>query len=142
MLLVLGTHGRGIWILDNLSSLQELTPEVLASTAHLFSVEPAEMIRYARLLAQPGDMIFHGKNPPAGAIIDYYLRELAEDDVSLEDADELKDLVFELRRRIRILYDQIRGWTGRPTEEQQAQIQHLAEVSREMQTRLGALTGD
>jgi hypothetical protein len=73
--LVLGTHGRGIWILDNINALQELTPEVLASDAHLFTSEPAEMIRYARDKGHTGDMIFRGANPPAGATIDYYLRQ-------------------------------------------------------------------
>lgn len=71
--LVLATHGRGIWILDNLSSLQELTPDVLSSAAHLFSIEPAQMIRYANQTAHAGDMIFRGENPPDGAIVDYYL---------------------------------------------------------------------
>ncbi|MGH9322242.1 MAG: WD40/YVTN/BNR-like repeat-containing protein [Vicinamibacteria bacterium] len=72
--LVLGTHGRGIWILDNVNALQELTPEVLASEAHVFGVEPAEMIRYIRVKAEEGDMFFQGKNPPAGAIVDYFLK--------------------------------------------------------------------
>jgi photosystem II stability/assembly factor-like uncharacterized protein len=86
--LVLGTHGRGIWILDNLATLQELTPEVLAAEAHFFTVEAAEMIRYAGLKAQPGDMIFRGENPPAGAILDYYLREPAGNDIRLTIFDE------------------------------------------------------
>jgi Sortilin, neurotensin receptor 3, len=73
--LVLGTHGRGIWILDNVDSLQELTPELLGEDAHLFTVEPAEMIRYVSVKAQGGDLVFKGKNPPAGAIVDYYTRE-------------------------------------------------------------------
>ena len=81
--LVLATHGRGIWILDNLAALQELTPEVLSADAHLFSIEAAEMIRYSNPKAHAGDMIFRGENPPAGAIIDYYLRETPEDPVAL-----------------------------------------------------------
>jgi len=72
--LVLATHGRGVWILDNIAALQELTAEVLAADAYLFSVEPAQMIRYSNPKAHQGDMIFRGQNPPAGAIIDYYLR--------------------------------------------------------------------
>jgi hypothetical protein len=75
--LVLGTHGRGIWILDNINSLQELTPEVLNSEAHLFTLEPAEQIRYTDETAHTGDLVFRGENPPAGAIIDYYLRSPA-----------------------------------------------------------------
>ena len=84
--LVLGTHGRGIWILDNVNALQELTPEVLASPAHLFTIEPAEMIRYANPKAHTGDMIFRGENPPAGAIVDYYLAR-ARTPVSLSVVD-------------------------------------------------------
>ncbi len=76
--LVLGTHGRGIWILDNLNALQELTPEVLNFEAHLFTLEPAEQIRYTDETAHTGDLVFRGENPPAGAIIDYYLRSRAD----------------------------------------------------------------
>jgi hypothetical protein len=84
--LVLGSHGRGIWILDSLSALQELTPEVLASPAHLFSTKPAEQIRYARMTGAPGHNIYYGENPPAGAIIDYWLAEAGgEIDVSVHD---------------------------------------------------------
>ena len=71
--LVLGTHGRGVWILDHLSALQELTPAVMASAAYLFTPAPAEMIRYSNLKAHTGDMIFRGENPAAGATIDYWI---------------------------------------------------------------------
>jgi hypothetical protein len=71
--LILGTHGRGIWILDHLNPLQELTPEVLASPAHLFSMEPAEQIRYRSEKGHAGDMVFRGENPAPGALIDYWL---------------------------------------------------------------------
>ncbi len=71
--LVLGTHGRGIWILDDVTALQELTPAVAASAAHLFTPQPGVQIRYTNLKAHMGDMVFRGENPPAGAIIDYWL---------------------------------------------------------------------
>jgi photosystem II stability/assembly factor-like uncharacterized protein len=95
--LVLATHNRGIWILDNLASLQELTPQVLGAEAHLFPVEPAEMIRYSNPKAHAGDMIFKGENPPAGAIIDYYLREKTESDLvlSIHDAQGAEILQLE-----------------------------------------------
>ena len=73
--LILGTHGRGIWILDNVNALQELTPEVLSSRAHLFSMEPAEEIRYQSEKGHEGNMIFRGTNPAPGALIDYWLGE-------------------------------------------------------------------
>jgi len=73
--LVLATHGRGIWILDHAAALEELTPAVLASPAHLFTLRPAREIRFTNPKAHQGDMVFRGPNPPAGAIIDYYLRD-------------------------------------------------------------------
>ncbi len=75
---VLGTHGRGIWILDQINALQELTPEVMARPAHLFTVEPAVQIRRAGGAAHTGDVYYRGENPPNGAILDYWLGEDAE----------------------------------------------------------------
>ncbi len=87
--LILGTHGRGIWILDNINSLQELTQQVLASEAHLFTIESVEMIRYSREGGHRGDMIFRGANPARGAIIDYYLES------SLDSADAITLAVYD-----------------------------------------------
>jgi len=81
--LIIGTHGQGIWILDDLSPLQELTPQVLSSSqGYLFQVEPAEQIRYRSEKGHNGDMIFRGENPDPGARIFYWLPE-GEEDVSL-----------------------------------------------------------
>ena len=71
--LVLASHGRGIWILDKINALQELTPQVIASPAHLFTVAPAYQIRQANLKAHTGDMWFRGENPANGALVDYWL---------------------------------------------------------------------
>ncbi len=94
--LVLGTHGRGIWILDNVNALQELTPEVIASDAHLFSIEPAMMIRMAGEKAHAGDMIFRGENPPAGAILDFWLGTDDGGDVRFEIYDETGQWVADM----------------------------------------------
>jgi photosystem II stability/assembly factor-like uncharacterized protein len=80
--LVLATHGRGVWVLDQVNALQELTQDVVARGAHLFSIEVAEQIRYRNERAHTGNMIFEGENPPAGAILDYWLGE-GGGDVSL-----------------------------------------------------------
>jgi hypothetical protein len=71
--LVLGTHGRGVWILDDVTAIQELTPDVMASEAHLFTPGTAEQIRYESETGHTGDMVFRGQNPPRGAVIDYWL---------------------------------------------------------------------
>jgi photosystem II stability/assembly factor-like uncharacterized protein len=72
--LVVATHGRGFWILDNVSSLRLITPEVAASSAHLFA--PAPTLRYlGGSRGSPGDALDAGRNPPKGVMIDYYLAE-------------------------------------------------------------------
>jgi photosystem II stability/assembly factor-like uncharacterized protein len=70
--LVLATHSLGIWILDQVNALQELTPQIADSPAHLFTIEPAEQVRYRNEKAHTGNMIFEGENPPAGAILDFW----------------------------------------------------------------------
>jgi photosystem II stability/assembly factor-like uncharacterized protein len=77
--LVLATHGRGVWILDDISSLQQLTPAVLTEPAHLFAPRTAEQIRYFNAKAHEGDLVFHGSNPPTGALIDFYLQRDTSD---------------------------------------------------------------
>jgi photosystem II stability/assembly factor-like uncharacterized protein len=84
--LILGTHGRGIWILDHLNALQELTPRVMESPVHVFSTMPAEQIRYRSEKGHTGDMVYRGSNPPAGGIVDYWLAG-ETDDVSVAFLD-------------------------------------------------------
>jgi photosystem II stability/assembly factor-like uncharacterized protein len=72
--LILGTHGRSIWILHDIGPLEEIGPELLAQPAHLFHVRDVTM----RSLS--GGWPFHGANysapnPPSGAVIRYYLGE-------------------------------------------------------------------
>ena len=76
--LVVGTHARGVYILDHLNAIQELTDTERRSAAHLFTIQPAEMRRLASIGAHTGDMIFRGENPPNGAIIDYWLASAAD----------------------------------------------------------------
>lgn len=72
--LVLGTHGRGIWILDDASALQQLSPEVLTAPAHLFTGRPA--ISYTMHTPQgwtPG--VYEAPNADYGTRIRYHLSE-------------------------------------------------------------------
>ena len=72
--LVLATHGRGIWIIDDISPLRQLTPEVRAKDAVILESKSVEQ----RLMASggwpEGDGNFVGNNPPDGALITYYQR--------------------------------------------------------------------
>lgn len=72
--LVLGTHSRGIWILDHLGALRELTPEVAARPVHVFATRPAEQIRYRGELGHVGDVFYQGANPAEGGLVDFHLR--------------------------------------------------------------------
>lgn len=73
--LVLASHARGIWILDQANALQELTTTVMAKSSHLFTMQPAYQIRTANLRPHTGDMIFRGENPANGALVDYWLAQ-------------------------------------------------------------------
>ncbi len=73
--LVLATHGRGLWVLDQVSALQEMTPQIATKASHLFSVDPVEQVRYRSERSHTGNMIFEGANPPAAAILDYWVRD-------------------------------------------------------------------
>ncbi len=73
--LVLATHGRGIWIFDQVNALQELVPSVRAQPGHLFTINPATATRLTSSKAHAGDMLFRGENPPTGALIDLWARD-------------------------------------------------------------------
>jgi photosystem II stability/assembly factor-like uncharacterized protein len=71
--LVIATHGRGLFVLDNITALEELTPDVVASDFHVFSTLPAQIrVRPRRSGVAPTR--FTTPNAPAGAVIDYYLK--------------------------------------------------------------------
>ncbi len=72
--LILATYGRGFWILDDLTTLEQLTPQVVGSDAYLFA--PRDTYRF-RTAVQQESMPYDptaGQNPPYGAAIDYYLK--------------------------------------------------------------------
>jgi len=88
--LVIGTHGRGIWIMDDITPLEELTPQAIASEAHLFSIQ--DVISYNAYTPQgwtPG--IFSASNPAMGSQIRYHLTE---------DVEEVSLTITDLRGRL------------------------------------------
>jgi len=70
--LVLATHGRGIWVIDDISPLRQLTPDVLASAATLLPGRPVEQRIQGNGGWAEGDASYYGDNPPSGATITYY----------------------------------------------------------------------
>ncbi len=77
--LIVGTHGRSLWILDDLTPLVEWTRAARASDAYLFSVSPATIFQYWKDTSYRGQAAFAGENPPFGAILTFYLRESVRD---------------------------------------------------------------
>jgi len=87
--LVIATHGRSFWILDDLTPLRQANPQVAASEAHLFRPQPAMRVRsnVNRDTPLPAE-VPAGENPPAGAILDYYIGNEPVQDITLEIIDE------------------------------------------------------
>ncbi len=92
--LVIATHGRAFWILDDITPLRQLDAKVANSNAWLFKPETAYRIRPGSDEGTPlPPEVPAGKNPPNGAIIDYYLASAATTPVSLAIYDSKGGLV-------------------------------------------------
>jgi hypothetical protein len=85
--LVVGTHGRSFWILDDISALRQLSNQTIKQPTTLFKPQTATRVRWDMWTDTPLPQEEPaGQNPPDGAIIDYYLSENARD-VSLTILD-------------------------------------------------------
>lgn len=92
--LVVGTNGRSIWILDDLTPLRQWSPKVAHGT-HLFVTQPAIRWRYHGENYAGEDRI-PGDNPPKGAVIHYHLDRKPKDEITLEILDAKGALVRKL----------------------------------------------
>ncbi len=92
--LIVATHGRSFWILDDVTPLEQLSASTEASEATLFKPETAIRVRRDTNTDTPlPPDVPTGKNPPAGAILDYDLRQPAAGAVTLEILDSQGNLV-------------------------------------------------
>ncbi|MGH9400894.1 MAG: WD40/YVTN/BNR-like repeat-containing protein [Terriglobia bacterium] len=92
--LIVATHGRSLWILDDLSPLRQLNQQVIDSSVRLFRPETATRIRRDVNEDTPlPPETPAGQNPPNGAVIDYYLKSALEGQVALEILDSQGNLV-------------------------------------------------
>jgi photosystem II stability/assembly factor-like uncharacterized protein len=86
--LCVGTHGRGFWILDDITPLRQLQEFVIKSPAHLFKPEPAVRVRWNTNSDTPlPPDVAAGENPPDGAVIDYYIGSAGGGPITLEIKD-------------------------------------------------------
>src|SRR5581483_2901806 len=71
--LVVGAHGRSVWIFDDLTPLQQFTPEIGNAQLHFFPVPSALRYWPWSQVEWLGDGAFYGKNPGYGASLSYYV---------------------------------------------------------------------
>lgn len=94
--LVLATRGRSVWIMDDVSALQQMTPETLTRDATLFEVRKAVAwtpdVRMRRSVT--GAKNFQGENAPAGTTISYWLASAPSGDVKITVTDVSTGQVF------------------------------------------------
>jgi len=97
--LIAATHGRSLWILDDITPLQQLTPAILESDAHLFQNKVATIWNAVSRGATRGHLLFQGRNPLTiasraplnsptelanSATVTFYLKNAPADPVAME----------------------------------------------------------
>jgi len=95
---VIGTHGRSFWILDDITPLRQLRTEITAERAHLFTPQDAWRVRWNMNTDTPlPPEEPAGKNPPDGAVIHYYLGSNLSGLVTLDILDPSGHLLRSFR---------------------------------------------
>jgi photosystem II stability/assembly factor-like uncharacterized protein len=93
--LVVGTCGRSIWILDDLTPIREMAPKIVDQEAYLFAGKPAVRWRFHAPVEGPRGKQA-GANPAPGAVIHYFLNKKPKDPITLEIDDAQGGLVRKL----------------------------------------------
>ena len=87
--LAISTFGRGLWILDDVSSLREINPQVAAGEVYLLAPAPGMRVRWDNYQDTPYPIETPaGQNPPDGAILDYFLKTPAASELTLTIYDD------------------------------------------------------
>jgi len=92
--LVLATHGRSFWILDDVSPLRQYADAITAEDVHLYQPATAYRVHSGEV---PPHFSFSGKNPPNGAVIYYYLKPAPK-----PEAKQLETQHSEIKQEVRI----------------------------------------
>ena len=102
--LVVATYGRGLWILDDLTPLRQVSKEMTAGNAYLFKPSTAVRVRWDNDpdTPLPADTPA-GENPPEGAILYYYLNSSAARQIRMEIYDERGEVVAHFANALPLL---------------------------------------
>ena len=93
--LVLATHGRSIWVFDDLTPIEKMDSNVSASALTFFPPRPAITWHLGNRRWSGGQKAFTAKNPPYGAILSYYLKDAVPPEAPKKEEKDKKDTVEE-----------------------------------------------
>ena len=114
--LIIGTHGRSIDILDDTRAFRELTPEIMAKPAHLFSVAPV----FGRYVDPGFDFhgkgVYRGENPTEGALFTVWVKNYTGDEVKIAITNAAGQAVANLKLPGAPGFSRT-NWDLRPTED-------------------------
>ena len=116
--LVIATYGRGFWILDDLTPIQQMNQTVRDSSAYLFAPHPTYRFRPSVVPVTMSDDPSAGQNPPYGAAISYYLKSAPAGDVRIRIEDAKGQVVRTLNGTKNVGLNRV-TWNleGEPTTE-------------------------
>jgi photosystem II stability/assembly factor-like uncharacterized protein len=95
--LIFGTHGRSIWVLDDITPLEQLGQDTLLSSAYLFDIRQATIFNPYSHKGDLGDKFFVAQNPDFGVMISYYLKEEAKKEATITIQDSQGQKIRELK---------------------------------------------
>jgi photosystem II stability/assembly factor-like uncharacterized protein len=105
--LVVATHGRSFWILDDLTPLRQIGRDTATTNMMLFAPQKALRLFYPDAVDLRPPV---GQNPPAGALIDYYFAQKPQGEVTIEILDAQGNLVRHLSSRAAKTAEQPQEW--------------------------------
>ena len=91
--LVVGTYGRGYYILDNIAPIREYDLDAAGKDAHLFSLRPAYRFINRQSIKTDGPSLNSGQNPAYGADIHYFLRDSTQQQVQVQIINANNELI-------------------------------------------------
>ncbi len=105
--LVVATHGRAFWVLDDITPLRQIDSKSASAEAILYKPQTALRLYYPDAIDRRGAV---GENPPAGVIFDYYFKSAPKDEVKLEIFDSNNKLVRALSSKEKKGFEQPPEW--------------------------------
>ena len=111
--LVVATHGRSFWVLDDITPLRQIDPNSASAEMLLFKPQTALRLHLPDDIERRGPV---GDNPPPGAILDYYFKVAPKDEVKLEILDSSGKLVRSLSSKEKKEFEQPPEWPDQVRE--------------------------